>query len=151
MMSAIVQGPFLTILIQLSLFALGTSLGAIALLVWRRPKRWYWYAMTKVGIFLTIGAVFVTILLPAGRIEPTREAITYAVGLGFVGVGLIGVCRDIAKKLGATPHRGVSLMHREHDRLALLEGRLSTEELRNDRLEERADEHGTSRPDEHDH
>lgn len=93
-------GPFLFMLDQLSLFALGASLVTIFLLATRRPQRWIWYAAYKTGTMLTVGTVLYTILLPLERIPPTAPAIAYAIGLFLCCIGLVGVSRDISRKAG---------------------------------------------------
>jgi hypothetical protein len=156
-------GPFLFFLDQLSLFAVGAAVVAIVLLAWRRPKRWIWYAFAKLGIFLTVGEVFKTILLPLDRLPLTADAVVYAIGLGLCGFGLVGVSRDISRKAGAhsgagDPRGRVGVLSPEADedvhvpleeragarkleraRMTSLEDRVTAEEQRNDRSETLAD------------
>jgi hypothetical protein len=89
-------------LVQLLLFATGTSVVAVVALAARRPKRWTWYALVKLGIVITNGILLAVVIPVRGQTLPF-DAVTAAFSLGVAatGIGLVGVCRDIIRKAGS--------------------------------------------------
>lgn len=87
------------VLIQLLLFAMGASLVAIYALIIRRPKRWSFYVLAKVGIMITNGILVVIVLpTPEHSIHITGYLLGYLVGLACVGVGVLGIAKDILSR-----------------------------------------------------
>lgn len=90
------------LLVQLLLFAVGTATVATIALMWRRPKRWLWYAMVKVGVVVMNGILLWAVIpSPSREIPYSAQAVGYMAGLLLSGVGLIGVSSDIIRKTGS--------------------------------------------------
>lgn len=87
------------VLVQLLLFSAAAALTASAFLAIRRPRRWWAYVLTKVGITITNG-VLLSVVFPAQTIPVTPISVSYAVGLAATGIGLSFVAGDLAKRQG---------------------------------------------------
>ena len=88
------------VLLQVSLFALGASAVAVSVLVRHRPRRWWAYALTKVGLAGIVGTLMLRVW-DNGTVEPSGAAYFY---VGFVlasAIGLSYVSGDLARRGGA--------------------------------------------------
>lgn len=88
------------VLVQLSLFAVGSALVTIGVLLKRRPKRWYGYALAKLGILTIVGVILLLILPPREGLPFDWKTITYATGVAECVAGVTIVCRDILDRTG---------------------------------------------------
>jgi hypothetical protein len=84
-------------LVQLSLFALGTTVVAAVVLVVKRPPRWWAYVLVKVGVFLVLGIIFL-LVLPDRVVEPGVFTYLYLMAVAAIGVGLIFESKDIIQR-----------------------------------------------------
>lgn len=87
------------LILQLSFFAMGAALFATAVLLWFRPRRWWGYTMSKLGIFGIVMAVLFGAVLPAGQIPLTTLAVIYILGLLLSTVGVTVVSIDIIRRV----------------------------------------------------
>jgi hypothetical protein len=157
------------VLLQASLFAMGAAAVSVGVLVRHKPRRWWAYALTKVGLS-GIVATILTRIWATGSVEPSTAAYFYVAFVAASAVGMSFVAGDLAKRGGiVSAEKAVAKVTEEpsnHQRVRMmeLEDRVTAEEARNTDIEEfatesrdradaaetRADKHGESRPEEHD-
>jgi hypothetical protein len=96
------------ILVQASVFAIGASLAALALLAIRRPGHWYWYFLTKLGTMGVIGILLYAISSPQAQrsLEANGRFWFYVSAVMVYAVGVTGVARDITRRSGARVAKG---------------------------------------------
>lgn len=87
------------LILQLSFFAAGSAVFATAVLLWFRPKRWWGYTLSKIGIFGIVIAVLFGAVLPAGSIPLSPLAVMYMLGLTCATVGVTVVSIDVIRRV----------------------------------------------------
>lgn len=85
------------LLVQLSLFALGTLLVTLSVLAVKRPPYWWAYLVVKTGIGGII-AILLGLILPHRIVQPGVLTYLYLTCVAAVGSGVIFVCRDIIRR-----------------------------------------------------
>lgn len=91
------------IVVQASLFAIGASVFTLGVLAVRRPARWYWYFLTKLGTMGVIGVILVAISTAQARarLETNGRFWLYVGAVLMYAVGVTGVARDLTRRAGA--------------------------------------------------
>lgn len=147
------------LLVNVSFFAVGTTLWCILTLFRRRLEHWKSYLLAKLGMLATVGTILALVVPNPVPIPPSLEAFVYISGVLLFGIGMIGVSRDVNERAAT---RFVE-ERKEEGRFVSLEKRMVAEEVRNTGIEDFADEtrkrlgsaeqhaeeHGEARPEEH--
>jgi hypothetical protein len=123
------------IVVQAGLFAFVTSVVSVGILAARRPPRWPFYMLAKVGMGVVI-SIITLLVLPTPEVENSLRSWAYTAGVLAYCVGVIGVSRDILIRTArgqvtATSVRFTALQ----DRADVQDRRITAEENRNDRSE----------------
>jgi hypothetical protein len=84
-------------LVQLSLFALGTLLVTIAVLTVRKPPAWGAYLGAKLGVLINT-SIIIGLVLPSRIVKPSILAYLYIAGTALIGAGMVFVCRDLIRR-----------------------------------------------------
>lgn len=88
------------LLLQMSLWATGAAAVAIGVLVRHRPRRWWAYVLTKLGLGGIVGTLMVRVW-ENGTVEPSGAAYFYVAFVAVAAVGLTYVSGDLARRGGA--------------------------------------------------
>lgn len=86
-----------TLLVQLSLFALGATIVAVYALLRARPPYWGAYVAVKAGTFVIIGTILF-VVFPLHTVPVSGRALWYIGGLVLSACGTLGVARDVMRK-----------------------------------------------------
>lgn len=87
------------ILVQASLFALGSAGVATVFLLRFKPSYWWAYVLFKLGV-MAITGVILALVLPLQSVAPKPQTYVYIVGVLACAVGAVGVSRDLLKRFG---------------------------------------------------
>lgn len=105
---------FRNILFSESGLALGTALYALGVYTFVMRRRGVvntvGFLMVKASWLMTVGMVFLTIIVPITAIEPTWQGWVYALGLASGTLGFLMVSRTVWKEEAA--YQAGALMHR---------------------------------------
>jgi len=85
------------ILVQLSLFSLGTALVAMGILVAKRPSFWWAYFGAKMCMFGIVGEILV-LVLPHRVLDPGPLTYLYLLFVGGFGTSTIFISKDIIRR-----------------------------------------------------
>jgi hypothetical protein len=85
------------LLVQLSLFALGTLLVTIAVLTLRKPAYWGAYLTSKLGVLINT-SIIIGLVIPNRIVKPGVLAYLYIIGTALIGGGMVYVCRDLIRR-----------------------------------------------------
>ena len=85
------------LLVQASLFALGTALVASVVLAMKRVSYWWAYFGAKLAMFGIVGEILV-LVLPKRVAQPSIWTYLYLFFLALFGIMLIFVSRDIIQR-----------------------------------------------------
>lgn len=137
------------LVVQVGLFAVTVSIVSSLILGTRRPPRWPFYLIAKVGMGIVVG-IITLLVVPQPEVEAAPRAWAYLLGILLYAIGVIGVSRDILIRTAKGRVTATTV------RFDALEERVGKEELRNTGIEEFAEEtrrraarHGEARKDEH--
>jgi hypothetical protein len=84
-------------LVQLSLFALGTLLVTIAVITIRKPPAWGAYLSAKLGVLVNT-SIIIGLVIPNRIVQPSVLAYLYIGGTALIGAGMVFVCRDLIRR-----------------------------------------------------
>jgi hypothetical protein len=84
-------------LVQLSLFALGTLLVTITVLFIKKPSYWAAYLGVKLGVLVNT-SIIIGLVIPTRIVRPSVLAYLYIGGTALIGAGMVFVCRDIIRR-----------------------------------------------------
>jgi hypothetical protein len=85
------------LLVQLSLFALGTLFVTIIVLSVRKPPFWGAYLTSKLGVLINT-SIIIGLVIPSRIVRPGVLAYLYIVGTALIGGGMVFVCRDLIRR-----------------------------------------------------
>lgn len=100
------MGSFLYFLVvQCSLFALGATLVACAVLIIRRPSRWWAYVGTKTSMAGLVGIILIKVL-PARTVDLNGYSVAYIIFLLGLAACVSFVASDVVHRTARPPGLG---------------------------------------------